>query len=131
MVNRFVFVGERPSKRALQIGATWENAKLAGNTLRKALCAAGIEPEHQLYLNLFGDTAEAEISLTNTVILRIKKIKRLHKDGHVIVAMGRRVAEMLTHFNLPHRRIFHPAARGKIRKRELYHQHIRQVLLTI
>lgn len=124
----FVFVGERPSKRAVEIGATWQNGKLAGHTLRRALEAAGIDPALQDYINLYSKP-EPDICDYAAEHAALITIKRAQGAGCVIVGMGRIVCEVLTRASVPHLELVHPAARGKIRKRERYHQHVAAVLL--
>jgi hypothetical protein len=117
---KFIFVGEKPSKRALQIGATWENGKLAGKTLKDGLTKLGIDPVEQMYLNLFKEDM--------TVDLRMGNIVFALQSTYTVVAMGKKVDKELTHRDVKHISITHPAARGKIRKTELYQKHLAERL---
>lgn len=133
-MQRFVFVGERPSPRADAIGATWQNGRLCAKNLREALVAAGLDPDHHRYLNLWAvpgiggrgaknahdELAEAMAALN---------ILGLAGGGYRVVALGALVARALTKRGIPHVRLTHPAARGSIRKTERYQAHVREILL--
>ena len=47
----------------------------------------------------------------------------------IVVAMGRKVSNALKKEGIEHKFIYHPATRGKIRKKELYCQHVKEQLL--
>ena len=49
----FLFVGERPSQRAVRMGVTWSDGALAGATLFDELRNLGVEPTRQCYRNLY------------------------------------------------------------------------------
>jgi|SRR5215213_4169650 len=117
----FVFVGEKPSSRAIEIGASWTNGRLAAKTLHDALRACGIEPSQQQFLNLFGDDPGAP---TVAKALCIRRIRELEADGHTIVALGQKVSRALSKCHIAHLRLIHPAARGSIRKRSRYQEHV-------
>jgi hypothetical protein len=57
-----------------------------------------------------------------------KKLREAVAEGAVILAMGRLVERELVRRGIPHRPMVHPAARGRIRKRERYVEHVREVL---
>src|SRR5437762_1228194 len=86
-MNTFAFIGERPSMRAVQIGATWENGRLAGKTLRDTLASLGIDPDRQCYLNLYMAPRRSERDRRDEEEA-ITQIRRLQTDGYVIVGMG-------------------------------------------
>jgi hypothetical protein len=121
-VQHFCFVGEKPSKRAIQIGATWENGKLAGKTLKDALVACGLDPAEQMYLNLFNEDLTINLRYSN-LAFAMQLV-----DKWTVVAMGKRVDRELTALNIKHISIVHPAARGKIRKTELYQAQLAEQL---
>jgi hypothetical protein len=80
-----------------------------------------------VFLNLWrtpglGPTDER---LAPGVLRRLQEAKR---TGAVVVALGRLVERELSRRRIPHRTMVHPAARGKIRKRERYVEHVREVL---
>jgi hypothetical protein len=64
--NRFVFVGERRSRRAIAIGARWENGRLCARTLHEALCAMGLDPGCQVFVNAYTDSDPAACSTSTT-----------------------------------------------------------------
>jgi hypothetical protein len=113
-MRHFVFVGEKPSERALKIGATWENGKLAGKTLKDALVALGFDPAEQMYLNLFNEDMSVNLGYSN-IAFAMQFV-----ENWTVVAMGKRVDRELTALDIKHISIVHPAARGKIRKTEAY-----------
>jgi uracil-DNA glycosylase len=128
MSARYVFVGERPSPKAARIGATWQNGRMAARTLHAALEEIGERPEAHLFVNLWrkpglGPTRERLAPGVLAVVL--EEMER----GAVVVALGRLVERELQRRAIPHRPMVHPAARGKIRKRERYVEHVRTVLL--
>lgn len=53
--TRFVFVGQRRSRRAIQMGVRWEHGRLCARTLHAALRAMGLDPAQQTYLNAYAD----------------------------------------------------------------------------
>jgi plasmid stabilization system protein ParE len=116
MSARYVFVGERPSPKAARIGATWQNGRMAARTLHAALEEIGERPG-------LGPTRERLAPGVLAVVL--EEMER----GAVVVALGRLVERELQRRAIPHRPMVHPAARGKIRKRERYVEHVRTVLL--
>ncbi|MDG6910292.1 MAG: hypothetical protein JRN08_07980 [Nitrososphaerota archaeon] len=119
---RLVFVGERRSRKAIEIGGCWENGRLAAKTLHDALRAAGLHPESQTFLNLFPDDGP---SPSESVLLRLREF---HGQGVTIVGMGQVVQRALTRVEIPHVPMVHPAARGRIRARALYYAHVARVL---
>jgi hypothetical protein len=126
-MNAFAFVGERPSVRAMQIGASWENGRLAGKTLRDTLDSLGIDPDGQCYLNLYKMPRKSERDLRDEGEA-IMQIRRLQTDGYVIVGMGKIVCRRLETYRIPHLQLTHPAARGSIRRTEHYRAHARSIL---
>ena len=120
----FAFIGERRSSRAIRMGVTWEDGRLAAKTLHDALNAAGIDPSAQRYLNLYADTGPL---VPNA--LSLAEAQALSAAGVQLVALGRLVQRELQRAGLPHRSLVHPAARGAIRKTERYRAHVAAVLV--
>src|SRR5262245_6407473 len=116
---RFLFVGERPSRRAVRIGATWQNGKLSGKTLREALLSLQLDPSVHHYLNLYPLPQSHDDAVWEEETCR--EIMRLSRHGYVVVGLGRLVSERLRVHRIPHLFMVHPAARGAIRKKERYH----------
>ena len=125
--KKFVFVGERPSRTAVRRGWTWRDGHLAAKTLHEALNRSGINPTEQEYVNLFGEDCERDAGILE-VTGRIQLIRRLMGCGYTAVGMGRRVCKRLGEDGISHLALRHPAARGKLRRRELYIEHVRQTL---
>lgn len=121
---RLLFVGERPSDRARQLGATWRNGGLSGAVLHRALRSAGYDPlaRNVRYWNIF------VCSANRTSKWAVWRIRRAHADGWCVIGMGQKVQRILCCYNIPHLRLIHPAARGKIRYHATYDAHFREVL---
>lgn len=126
-MTTFLFVGERPSHKAVEIGATWQNGRLAAKQLHDALRMIGIDPDKHQYINLWTRPDAGEDDFADEVVA-LKKIRRAWHAGLVIVGMGAIVSRVLTKKNIPHLQLIHPAARGKIRKKERYTAHVGAVL---
>src|SRR5262249_49100473 len=106
---RFLFVGERPSPRAEQIGATLGNGKLSGKTLWDALLALNLDPSAHHYLNLYRHSRPVEDILCEEAACL--EILRLIEQGYIVVGLGCLVSERLYENGIPHLRMIHPAAR--------------------
>ncbi len=109
---RYVFVGEKRSRRAIALGASWTDGRLCAKTLHAALRAVGLDPRSQLYLNLYHDGDGWSVNPA-----ALARLRSLVRTGVVIVGLGRRVQAALRRTGLPHRSLTHPAARGAIRGR--------------
>lgn len=121
---RFLLIGERPSPTARNKGWTWRDERLCAATLAAALEACGVQRRDYHIMNLFEEDGQASaytLSWCRAAILK----------GWQVVGMGQKVQAALTTAEVPHLAMIHPAARGKIRKRELYQAHVREVLLSL
>lgn len=128
--QRFLFVGQRPSKRAEAIGATWQNGKLAACTLWKALEALGMDPAEQTFINIWA-TAEPR-SWADELVAEANAhgaISEALARGYIIIGMGAVVHAWLDKHGFAYVKMTHPAARGAIRRQERYHRHVAEVLL--
>lgn len=121
--TRFLFVGERRSRRAIQLGVRWEHGRLCARTLHAALRAIGLDPEEQRYVNLYFDAEPP--ALDEAVLARLRA---LAAEGVEIVGLGRLVHRALDRAGVDHRQLIHPAARGAIRARAAYQAHVASVL---
>lgn len=111
-----IFVGERRSPTARRKGWRWQDGRLAAKQLFDALRACGYDPARQEFVNAFEPGA-------------VEKIQRGLRDGHtLVVGMGQLAQDWLTRSHIPHLSLVHPAARGAIRKKERYIEHVRLVL---
>jgi hypothetical protein len=107
-----LFVGEKRSNRAIELKVTWKDGALAGKQLFDALHSIGIDPHQCNFCNIFERGGKSTIKQHNGTI----------------IGMGKKVQIELDRLDIPHVKIIHPAARGKIRKKELYIAHVRDAL---
>lgn len=119
-----VFVGERRSRRAAELGAHWSDGRLCAKTLHDALRCAGVDPAQAVFLNLFHDEPADGLPCDNA----LQAVRSLAGTGACIVALGRRVQAALTRAGVAHVGLVHPAARGAIRARAAYQAHVAAVL---
>src|SRR5688572_16535997 len=117
-MRTFLFVGERPSPTAIRMGVTWKDGRLAAKQLFDALLSNGIDPSKQVYDNIF--TAQDKVCPR-----AVRRIRRAFRQGMTVVAMGQRVGAVFSKLGLAHKAIVHPAARGRIRKKSRYSEHLR------
>jgi hypothetical protein len=117
----FIFVGEKRSRTAIRRGYSWYDKRLCARTLAEALETCGVEPHHYTCINVFDDTGELDVHA-------VYKIREWSTQGWVIVGLGRTVQQVLTHACIPYRAMIHPAARGPVRRREVYQAHVAEVL---
>ena len=122
--RELVFVGERRSRRARQLNASWSSGGLAASTLHAALRACGIEPSAVLFVNLFQEGDGALV--VDPAVLA--DVRALALEGATIVALGRAVQRRLTRSCIPFLPLTHPAARGRIRTRAIYQARVADVL---
>jgi hypothetical protein len=124
--RRLVFVGERRSERARQIGASWERGGLCANTLHGALRACGIDPSSVVFCNLFQEGT----GVLHIDQVALAQVRALAADGATIVALGRGVQRALGREGVGFLALVHPAARGRIRARARYRAHVADVLAS-
>ena len=120
---KYLFVGVCPSETASARGWTWRHGRLAAVPLFDALRCLGIEPLEQRFTNLFTPAGEVK----RWAPLRIRQWAY---EGYTVVALGQPVSKALAERGIEHIQLIHPAARGKIRKRERYREHVRERLIT-
>lgn len=118
-------MGERRSRRAIALGATWERGGQCATTLRAALADCGIDPASVTFRNLFEDLGPDDRpggSAPPLVIDRaaLAAVRAGQATGLAIVALGRRVEATLRRAGIPCRYLTHPAARGSVRDRSTY-----------
>jgi len=116
---KYLFVGEKRSKRAKQLNVTWKDGKLAGKHLYEALNRMNIDVEHCGFRNIFRELDDKEI-VNKTALRDIKKF------NGIIIGMGRKVESVLKKEGINHVFIFHPASRGTIRKIDNYCKHVKE-----
>lgn len=118
---RYLFVGECRSDKAKRMGVTWRDGRLAAKPLFEALEASGLVPARQSFINLF---------LTDGKRPRVDRVAlgRVLRSRLPVVGMGRKVQAVLDGVGVKHLPIVHPAARGRIRRRDRYVAHVKSVL---
>ena len=120
--KQILFIGEEKSPTAIRKGWRWEDGRLAAKQLFDGLKGAEdiikVNPKECKFVNLFEDEGK-----------RLVKSKSLYK--YVVIALGDKVSKGLDNHAIKHYRMVHPAARGKIRKKENYINHTREVLKEI
>jgi len=116
-MERLLFLEEKRSEIAKERGLRWEHGRLAAKPLFEALRNVGIEPLECTFRNLFENP-------------NIPEIIRHVRQGGMIIALGRKVDDELKKQGIPHIYMVHPAARGRIRRREKYKAHVKHVCTT-
>ncbi len=125
LTGRFVFVGERRSPPAIRKGVTWAGRRLCAKTLCHVLDALGLPPENTLFINVYRDDGCCDTHA-------LRRVEALQAEGWIIVGLRRTVQQALARSpRIPHRAMIHPAARGRIRRRELYRAHVATVLFAV
>lgn len=114
----FLFLGEKRSKKAVDLNVSWKDGKLCAGTLFRALTAVGyrVNPHH--FHNLWYDDGEM-----NPNTLRFAQ-----GAAPFIIALGNKVSGELRRLKIAHRKMIHPAARGRIRTTKAYFSHVKRVL---
>jgi hypothetical protein len=128
--KKLLFVGECRSLTAQRKGWTWKDGRLAAKPLFEALTAMGVDPAAHQFVNLWQDGVPLEHAFIPPSRVGWLKAKQ-ERDGYVLVALGQRVSNELVKRGVEHVTLIHPAARGKIRKRERYHAHVKEKLALV
>ncbi len=123
---RFLFLGEKPSDKAIAMGVIWEDGCLAAKQLFDALVVNGIEPGQHRFQNVF-ETAVGYVERKDL----LKILRDAGGRGQIVVAMGQRVSRCLKKLGWSHLAIVHPAARGKIRLKATYARHVGEALKRV
>lgn len=119
VLPRCLFVGEARSPMAKKMNVHWKDGRLAAKQLFDALHACGVDPSVQRFENWFDHHDHAALA---------RSLRCLSSRGWVVVALGNKVAAALTVARVPHRPMIHPAARGAIRRKDRYAEHVKGVL---
>ena len=125
-MNKLLFVGQERSKLAQERGVYWEDEAQCANQLFRALRANNINPQKCSFVNLFTDESDG-VKYSDKTINK-KGLNKVYKWVGEIVGMGSLVHKKLHELKIPHIQIVHPSARGKIRAKAVYTQHIREKL---
>jgi hypothetical protein len=102
-----------------------EDGRLVAQTLYAALQWIGIDPQEQIYRNLFHDADPRTIDQEALAEVRVLAVV-----GTTTIGMGRTFQRALEQTGVPHWRLVHPAARGAIRARAAYQVHVTSVLTS-
>lgn len=124
---RYLFVGERQSPKAAQLGATWQNGRMAARTLHAALAQAGVSLETCEFLNLWAEPGLGASSMP-PLPAALTRLQAAQQSGVRIIAMGRIVQRALLSEGILFVPMIHPAARGVIRRRARFEAYVREVL---
>ena len=125
-MNKLLFVGQERSKLAQERGVYWEDEAQCANQLFRALRANKINPQECSFVNLFTDESDGLPVGMKTI--NKKELNKIQEWKGQIIGMGNIVSDKLALFKISHTKIVHPSARGKIRAKALYIQHIRERL---
>ena len=116
--------------------ARWEGGGQCATTLRTALAACGIDPARVAYRNLFEEIGQGPCTAVAEPPLVVDRaalaaVRSSQAAGLAIVALGRRVEAALQRAGVPCRYLPHPAARGRVRRRETYRAHVAAVIAAM
>jgi hypothetical protein len=114
-VTKILFVGERRSRTARRMKVRWEDGRLAAKQLFDAFDACGFPQHRAAFVNLFEPRGLALVCAA-------------HHLGVPVIAMGRKVQRELTKRDMRFVPMVHPAARGAIRRKACYAQHVQEQL---
>ena len=114
---RVLFVGEKRSAKAVEMNVTWKDRRLASKHLFDAFESLGVNTDEFKFCNELEPSVVlvAEAIITNTPI----------------VAMGRIAQKELSKMGVSYHAMIHPAARGRIRNKQRYAAHVREVLKEV
>ena len=116
------FIGEKRSGQAIKNNWHWEDNVSTARFLLGCLLEIGIDKSNIIFFNLWSDDG----ILNRTLIDVLDNLSKYFEN--TIVGMGNTVCNELDRHGIKYIKIIHPAARGKIRKKELYTQHLKERL---
>ena len=116
---KLLFVGENRSPSAIRMNVTWKDKRLAAKQLFDAFEMNGI------------DDSEFEFTNVKEPEDFLDQVEKAITDQVPIIGMGRIVQQILNNMNIEHTPMVHPAARGLIRKKERYAEHVNEVLKEV
>lgn len=121
---KYLFIGEKRSQRAIEMNVRWQDGRLAAKQLFDALDYCGIDKNECSFVNLFEPLRHQGILHSSHKLWIIANAV----NGRQIVAMGNKVSKELTKKKISHVKIIHPAAKGTIRTKHLYLNHVKSIL---
>jgi len=126
----YIFVGERPSISAWKFSKQWSDGAYAGKQLKDAIDKIDcLEFADITFCNLWTKPKEKSTPAIDVVDLdkSLHEIT-LYSKWWTVVGMGKIVQDQLGNAGIRHLKLVHPAARGKIRRKDRYLKHCKQVL---
>ena len=118
MIVNILFIGEEQSPTAKKMGWEWGSEHLCSKTLLEAFdTCENFERENAKFINLFSEGT-----------LNQESLEFIRNCKSPTVAMGQKVQRALKKEGLDAWEMIHPAARGKIRAKEKYAAHVREVI---
>ena len=118
---KILFVGEKRSPKARQMGVTWKDGRLSGKHLLTAIERANLEVSNCHFMNVFREILAEDVVNKNAVAI-------INNFDGIVVAMGRKVEKVLKNNGIEHEFIYHPATRGELRNIYKYFEHFRNNL---
>ena len=116
---KLLFVGENRSPSAIRMNVTWKDKRLAAKQLFDAFEMNGI------------DDSEFEFTNVKEPEDFLDQVEKAIDNQVPIIGMGRIVQQILNNMNIEHTPMIHPAARGAIRKKERYAEHVNEILAKV
>ena len=121
MVINVLFIGEEQSATAKKMGWEWGSNHLCSKTLMEALAGCDdFDSKNANFINIFKDGE-----------LNSEALHFIRNWNAPVVGMGRKVQKALKKAGLNHWEMIHPAARGKIRAKENYAAHVKDVMKQV
>jgi hypothetical protein len=126
-------VGENQSNKAYQNNWSWQRCqeerrpRLCAIQLFEALQECSIDPydmERVKFRNLWNFDGDIDYDT-------VEILYELQNQGYSIIGMGNKVQKALNDLEIEHIGIIHPAARGIMRRRGMYIQHIKEIFENI
>lgn len=122
----YYFIGEKRSEQAIKNNWHWEDNVSTAKFLLDCLKEVGITQKDIKFYNLWLDDGRLDSILLDGLCYMSNNLPQC-----IVVGMGNIVCNKLDEEEVKHIKIIHPAARGKIRKKENYIAHLRENLAGV
>jgi hypothetical protein len=119
----YYFIGEKRSEQAIKNNWHWEDNVSTAKFLLDCLKELGIEQKDIKFYNLWFDDGQLDDILLDGLYYMSNNYSKC-----IVVGMGNTVCNKLDEKEVKYIKIIHPAARGKIRKKENYIAHLKERL---
>ena len=113
---KILFIGENRSPSAIRMNVTWKDKRLAAKQLFDAFDMNNI------------NYSEFEFCNVKEPKDFLNKVESALADDVPIIGLGKVVQQILNNMDIKHTPMIHPAARGLIRKKEHYAEHVRNTI---